>query len=81
MKYGMKYGDHYEYHLKGFENTVKSTYKYTAWKNYHTNNIGEGLWVGDKQILGTCQFSVRGCSTEKTAKAKIRKYVNTHYYY
>ena len=68
----MKYGD--EYPLKIFKYPVTSTYKYASWKDYHTNNIGEGLWVGDKQILGTCQFSVRGCKTEKGAKAKIRKY-------
>lgn len=34
-------------------------------RHYHTNNAGEGLWIGDdymKQIEGTAQFSL----TQKT---------------
>ncbi len=48
---------------------------FTEWRDYHTNNNGEGLWNGDRQVAGTMQFSVRGCKTEKAAKAKIRKWV------
>lgn len=49
--------------------------KFTEWRDYHTNNNGEGLWNGGRQVAGTIQFSVRGCKTEKAAKAKIRKWV------
>ena len=75
----MKYGEKYKTALvdiftkKRFPYTA--TYKYAEWGEYHTNNQGEGLWKGEKQILGTCQFTVCGCKTEKAAKAKIRKYV------
>jgi len=55
---------------------VAYTYRYTSWQGYHTNNEGDGLWCEDRQILGTCQFTVRGCQTEKAAKAKIRRWVN-----
>ena len=75
----MEYGDSFEYQLKGLKYPTRGIYKYTTWKDYHTNKLGEGLWIDDKQILGTCQFSVRGCSTEKAAIAKIRKYVAEHY--
>lgn len=30
--------------------------------DYHTNNAGEGLWIGDDytdQIIGTCDFALR----------------------
>ena len=53
-----------------------TTYKRVSWGDYHTNDRGEGLWHNDRQILGTCQFTVRGCETEKAAKAKIRKHVS-----
>lgn len=49
--------------------------QYTEWKQYHTNEAGNGLWKEDKQIVGTCDFTVRTCKTEKAAKAKIREYV------
>lgn len=52
--------------------------KFTEWRDYHTNNNGEGLWNGDRQVAGTMQFSVRGCKTEKAAKAKIRKWVKEY---
>ena len=47
-------------------------YMYAEWHGFHTNNEGEGLWDGDRQIIGTGDFSVRGCQTLKAAKAKIR---------
>ncbi len=76
----MKFGEKYEITLvnsisgKTFNSTT--TYKRTSWNEWHTNDEGCGLWCDDKQILGTCQFSVTGCETEKAAKAKIRNWVN-----
>ena len=74
----MKYGERFETTCKDWitGKTFKrmATYRYVSWGDYHTDNEGEGLWIGDKQIEGTCQFSVCGCKTEKAAKAKIRKY-------
>jgi hypothetical protein len=40
---------------------------------YHTNKEGEGLWVGNRQILGTTQFSIRGI---KDKRGKIYRYIN-----
>ena len=57
------------------------TYKRAEWDGWHTNDEGEGLWCGDKQMIGTCDFSVAGCKTEKAAKAKIRNYVKENYDY
>ena len=80
----MKYGDKYEVDLvnrltgEKFHSPVPVTYRYTSWGDWHTNNQGEGLWCGDHQILGNCQFDVCGCSTEKAAKAKIRRWVQSH---
>lgn len=75
----MKFGEQYESKLTSRITKeiypVTLTYKRTTLEEYHTNDEGGGLWFRDKQILGTCDFSVRGCSTEKTAKAKIRNYV------
>lgn len=48
---------------------------------YCTNSEGEGLFFVDlkrnerKQILGTCQFSLRGL---KDPKGAIRRYHNKH---
>lgn len=75
----MKFGDTFsaswiDPHNKSVH-TAPRTYKYTVWYEYHTDNVGDGLWKGDKQIEGCCQFSVRGCKTEKSAKDKIRRYV------
>lgn len=82
----MKYGDKFESRMvdrttKESYGTWTYTYKRAEWHEYHTNYIGEGLWRGDKQLLGTCQFSVTGCQTEKAAKAKIRDYVKKYYEY
>lgn len=76
----MKFGESFEYELIDRFTKKKygkrfATYKRTEWQDYHTNNLGEGLWKGDKQIAGTCDFTVAGCKTEKAAKAKIRRYV------
>jgi alpha-glucuronidase len=76
----MKYGDTYKQHIVNRITGEKygpytAAYKRADWNAYHTNNEGEGLWYGDKQIEGTCQFTVSGCETEKAAKAKIRKHV------
>lgn len=78
----MKYGEEYTYTSKdvwGGTHEWKGIYKYASWGDYHTNNLGEGLWHCDKQILGTCQFSVCGCKKEKSAIAKIRRWVNNTY--
>lgn len=74
----MKYGENYRAEFTGmgekFTGTV--TYKRVEYGDYHTNNEGDGLWKGNTQILGTTQFSVSGCRTEKAAKAKLKKYVD-----
>ena len=78
----MKYGEVYETistDWSGRKYMDKFTYKRTEWHEYHTNDYGEGLWRGDKQLLGTCQFSVTGCQTENAAKAKIRNLVKKYY--
>lgn len=53
--------------------------KYAEWGKWHTNDCGNGLFYGDpytmegeRQVLGTCDFSVAGCKTEKAAVAKVR---------
>ena len=77
----MKYGDVFpvtyrDWNGKSF--VCDEVYRYTRWGDFHTDRLGEGLWFDkydNKQILGTCQFSVRKCATEKSAKAKIRRYV------
>lgn len=56
----------------------KSVYKYASWHEWHTDNEGDGLWRGDKQLVGLCQFSVAGCKTLKAAKAKIRNYARAY---
>lgn len=75
MKYGEKRTDYLKNRITGETIPSMSTYKRAAWMEFHTNDAGDGLWKGDRQILGTCDFSVRGCKLEKSAKAKIRKYV------
>lgn len=78
----MKYGEKYTWTSKdifGETHEWKSIYRYASWGDYHTNNEGEGLWYKDQQILGTCQFSVCGCQQEKSAIAKIRRWVRGTY--
>jgi hypothetical protein len=75
MKYGERYLTYYKNFFTGERIPVTATWRYVEWKNYHTNDEGYGLWHGNKQIVGTCQFTVTGCKTEKAAKAKIRRYV------
>lgn len=82
----MKYGETYESEVintmtKESHGVWKFVYKRTEWNGWHTNNDGEGLWCGDKQMIGTCDFNVKGCKTEKAAKAKIRNYVKKNYEY
>lgn len=77
----MKYGDEFTVILRdritGERIPCSTMYKRTAWEGYHTNDLGDGLWYENKQIIGTCDFTVRGCKTEKSAKAKIRNYIST----
>ena len=78
----MKYGEVYEIMATdwaGRKYRDKFIYLRAEWHEYHTNNYGEGLWRGDRQLLGTCQFTVVGCQTEKAAKAKIRNLVKKYY--
>lgn len=75
MKYGEKYTNNMTNRITGETIPHTSTYRRTAWGRFHTNDEGDGLWNDNKQILGTCDFTVRGCSTKKSAVAKIRKYV------
>ena len=76
----MKYGEKFEITFvdrftKKRSHPYLVPYKYVEYGEYHTDNRGDGLWRGTKQILGTCDFSVAGCKTEKAAKAKIRRLV------
>lgn len=78
----MKFGENFQIEVvdwRGDRYKANRTYKRANWREYHTDDFGEGLWRGDKQIEGTCQFSVTGCTTEKVAKAKIRNYVKKWY--
>ena len=75
MEFGEKYKTEYCNSVTGKKYTCTEIYRYTAWGEYHTNDFGQGLWKNERQLLGTCQFSVAGCKTEKTAKAKIRNYI------
>ena len=75
MKYGEKYKTALVDRFTKERIPYTTTYKYAEWNDYHTNKEGDGLWNGDKQIIGTCQFTVRGCKTEKAAKEKIRRFV------
>jgi len=76
MKYGDIFEKTYKNTITGEKITTKTFYKRASWGEYHTNDEGDGLWENDRQILGTCQFTVAGCKNEKSAIAKIRKYVN-----
>ena len=83
MKSNMKYGEKYETFLvdtftKKRVSPYIATCRYVEYGGYHTNNEGEGIWLGNKQIIGTCDFSVAGCKTEKAAKAKIKKWVTEY---
>lgn len=75
MKYGDKYKADFMDTMTGKVHKWTVTYRRTEWHGYHTDNEGNGLWIGDRQIMGTCDFSVAGCATEKSAKAKIRNAV------
>lgn len=73
----VKFGEMVEFEHTTFAGekwTEKAPYKYAEWGKLHTDDQGYGLWVGDDQIVGTCDFSVAGCKTEKAAIAKIRKW-------
>lgn len=81
MKYGERYEKAYrDYNKPGFElSYMPAVYKRAEWGLYHTNDSGNGLFYGDPltvmgefQIIGTCDFTVAGCKTEKAAIAKIR---------
>lgn len=39
--------------------------------NCHTNRAGKGLWYDDRQVLGTCQFSLP--RDRQAAYSKIRR--------
>jgi len=76
MKFGDVFETTYKNTITGEKITTTVVYKRASWGEYHTNNEGDGLWENDRQIIGTCQFTVAGCRNEKSAIAKIRKYVN-----
>lgn len=80
MTYGEKYTRTLKNRITGETFLTTATYRRVSWKGWHTSDDGDGLWCGDKQILGTCQFSVAGCSTEKSAKDKIRRWVKGSLY-
>ena len=78
MKFGELHNVEHINAITGQHYVWKEPYKLVTWREWHTNNAGEGLWHGEKQILGTCQFSVAGCTTEKSAKAKVRKWAKSY---
>lgn len=75
MRYGDKFQSTMIHPWTKEKIQTTETYRYVSWRGYHTNRVGQGLWYGDRQVLGTCQFSVCGCAHEKSAKAKIRNYL------
>ena len=58
--------------ITGEEYEIPYIYKRASWHEWHTDKEGNGLWHGDKQVLGFCQFTVAGCKTQKAANAKVR---------
>lgn len=44
--------------------------------DYYTNSYGDGIWDSeeDRQLEGTCQFSLSGCSDEKAKKRLDKKF-------
>ena len=48
---------------------------------FETNKVGDGIFERSvlngnvRQLVGTCQFSLRGI-TQKSARAKIRRWMN-----
>lgn len=72
MIYGEKYLVGIKNHVTGERYEGTAVYKRASWKEWHTDNEGEGLWRGDKQVLGFFQFTVVGCKTQKAANAKVR---------
>lgn len=77
----MKYGENYESYLinsiTGKKIPTTCTYRYVSYDGFHTDNTGHGIWNDDRQLVGTCDFSVAGCN-EKSAKAKLRKWVKNY---
>ena len=72
----MTYGDKFTFRARGIDREWRefhSVYKRASWQEWHTNDEGDGLWRGDRQLAGTCDFTVRGCKTEKAAIAKVRQ--------
>lgn len=53
-----------------WEVTIEDDFGVTT-KKVNTNEGGRGLWVNDRQVEGTAQFSV---SKIKNPSAKIRQY-------
>lgn len=66
------YGDGWSWEwFKPFDN---------VWKPCNTNKSGEGLWIDDKQVLGTCQFEIDAGDLEYSkAYNKIRA-LHTKFY-
>lgn len=78
MKYGEAYETYYTSPITGKRTPTTETYRYVSYGDWHTGKNGTGLWCGDHQIMGTCDFSVAGCKTEKAAKAKVRNFVKVY---
>lgn len=45
-------------------------------KSYRTDNDGDGLWCNEKQLTGTCQFSLRGMSISGARKRLNKQFDN-----
>lgn len=72
MKFGEKATHRIRNLITGETHESAYVYKRARWQDWHTDREGDGLWHGDKQIVGLCQFTVRGCKTQKAANAKVR---------
>ena len=72
----MKFGEKGTYRIRnlitGEVHESPYIYKRASWHEWHTDKEGDGLWRGDKQVLGFCQFTVAGRKTQKAANAKVR---------
>jgi len=60
---------------RGWAWTVITKYAYLdepIIEDWSTNEGGDGLWLGEHQILGTCQFHLS--DSRPSAYSKIRRY-------
>lgn len=66
--------DRYDWSFTVIENSWTGHHE----SHYHTNNNGDGLFVTDyqgnsKQLVGTCDFTLHGCS-KSAAYNRIKRF-------